>query len=123
MERKDFDRDKFMLETWPQALESGEFSQGKHELHDEIENTYCCLGVACELLTSMRLLMRSDWIGDAELPRKAIEILGIEANGDHKRGYGSLANDNDGMMTFKQIARRIRSVHKRNDWDPVLPVA
>ena len=41
-------------ETWLQALESGEFKQGRSHLHQidskTKKETYCCLGVACKLL-------------------------------------------------------------------------
>lgn len=30
---------------WIEALESGEYKQGKGVLHDDETNTYCCLGV------------------------------------------------------------------------------
>lgn len=34
---------------WVEALRSGEYKQGKSKLHLVEENTYCCLGVLCEL--------------------------------------------------------------------------
>lgn len=34
---------------WLAALRSGEYRQGKHVLHNVDENTYCCLGVLCDL--------------------------------------------------------------------------
>lgn len=65
----------------------------------------------------MRLLKKEDWIDEAELPRKAVELLGIGSGGDHKRTNESLANDNDRGKSFKQIAKLIRSIHKKGDWD------
>lgn len=117
MSRKDFDRDKFILETWPEALESGEFKQAKGQLYDPVAKGYCCLGIACKLLNDLRLLKKADWIDEAELPSAAIALLGIGPCGDHRRTNESLANDNDRGRTFKQIAKRIRSIHNRNEWD------
>lgn len=34
---------------WIKALNSGEFKQGKYKLHEEKEDTYCCLGVLCKI--------------------------------------------------------------------------
>jgi len=34
---------------WVAALRSGEYRQGKHVLHNVDEDTYCCLGVLCDL--------------------------------------------------------------------------
>lgn len=117
MRHKDFDRDKFILETWPEALESGEYKQAKGQLYDPDEKGYCCLGVACKLLNDMRLIKKDDWINDAELPEKAIALLSIGSSGEHKRENQSLANDNDNGKSFKQIAKLIRSIHKNGDWD------
>lgn len=35
-------------EKWLNALRSGEYSQGKHQLRDANDN-FCCLGVLCDL--------------------------------------------------------------------------
>ncbi len=116
MRRKDFDRDKFLAETWPEALESGEFKQGKDTLYDEETGAYCCLGVACELLSRARLLPRKEWKTEAELPQKAIDLLGIACDGAYT-GLNSLTGDNDSGKKFKTIAKTIRSINKRNAWD------
>jgi hypothetical protein len=34
---------------WVNALRSGEYQQGKGVLHNPDTNTYCCLGVLCEV--------------------------------------------------------------------------
>lgn len=36
-------------QQWIAALRSGEYKQGKRVLHNVDENTYCCLGVLCDL--------------------------------------------------------------------------
>lgn len=35
---------------WISALRSGEFEQGDGLLHNQSENTYCCLGVLCKVM-------------------------------------------------------------------------
>lgn len=39
---------KEVKETWVTALRSGEFTQGKDRLRT-LDDSYCCLGVLCEL--------------------------------------------------------------------------
>jgi hypothetical protein len=41
--------DKLIAEKWVAALRSGEYKQGKGVLHNQDSNTYCCLGVLCDL--------------------------------------------------------------------------
>lgn len=36
-------------EKWVAALKSGDYKQGKMRLHNQEENTYCCLGVLCAI--------------------------------------------------------------------------
>jgi hypothetical protein len=116
MKRKDFDRNKFLSETWPEALESQEFKQGKFELLDD-EGNYCCLGVACELLSRLRLLSRKEWQNANSLPDKAIALLNITDLGTFnstKRQVVTLSEFNDRGKSFNQIAKSIRSAFKRN---------
>lgn len=35
---------------WGEALRSGEYKQGRLRMHTKHNNTYCCLGVACDIL-------------------------------------------------------------------------
>lgn len=37
-----------------EALRSGKYKQGRSALHNKDKNTYCCLGVACDLEDSKR---------------------------------------------------------------------
>ena len=34
---------------WVAALRSGKYKQGKGQLYDNLDEKYCCLGVACDL--------------------------------------------------------------------------
>lgn len=117
MRARDFDREKFMLEEWPEALESGEFKQGKGCLLED--GKYCCLGVACELLSRKRLLPRNGvngWIDLSALPQKAQDLLGISTVGHYRRT--SLATLNDRGKSFKQIAKLIRRLTQEGQFTP-----
>lgn len=110
-----FDRDKFLREDWPNALESGEFQQGKGKLvrhRTKADEEYCCLGVACKLLSQAGLLPKTTWKDDAFLPPQAVALLGISPEGaykDPKSGKETdLAQDNDNGKTFTEIAKIIR---------------
>lgn len=35
---------------WLDALRSGEYKQGKHALHRLADNSFCCLGVLCDVV-------------------------------------------------------------------------
>ena len=37
------------MKKWVKALNSGEFKQGQMRLYDPEKNSYCCLGVLCDL--------------------------------------------------------------------------
>lgn len=122
MKRADFDRDKFISETWPEALESGEFKQGQGALYKgpkrksltdkQKEAEYCCLGVACELLSRMRLIPRKEWLELGTLPDKVAELLGINNYGQYGKADRDLTLDNDGGKSFPWIAKKIRQVAK-----------
>ena len=46
-------------QRWVEALRSGEFEQGTHRLRNR-DNTYCCLGVLCELAVADGAAVRND---------------------------------------------------------------
>lgn len=41
------------LNSWITALRSGAYMQGHQKLHNTTNNTFCCLGVACDLHSVM----------------------------------------------------------------------
>lgn len=41
---------KEFIENWISALKSGDYKQGNQVLYNSENDTYCCLGVGCELL-------------------------------------------------------------------------
>jgi hypothetical protein len=118
MNETTFDREKFLLETWPEALESGEFQQCQEQLYRADTNAYCCLGVACELLTRAGVLPRTTWAGGFVFPGAADRLLEIGVSGDYDKGQASLAADNDRGIGFSEIAARIREVTRKGEWVP-----
>jgi hypothetical protein len=119
---KGFNRRWFLLHTWPKTLESGEYEQGRGKLRllrTDGSFEYCCLGVACDLLSKKNLLGEHEWSESSYLPDRVVELLGISYTGDYTsyRGTnsGSLGDDNDRRRkTFKQIAAIIRRNVKYN---------
>lgn len=126
----DFDVDDFMLREWPEALESGEFQQGKSRLR--IGDRYCCLGVACELLHRKGFIDRrvSDsgldqgigpvYVYENEklaLPKKVASLLNITQGGEFREKTSEwgerngLIALNDTGTSFEDIAREIRSAY------------
>ena len=41
--------DKSYKQAWVNALRSGKYRQGKRGLHNSMKDTYCCLGVLCDI--------------------------------------------------------------------------
>src|SRR5882762_6484724 len=72
---------------WSEALRSGKYRQGTHRLRNA-DDTYCCLGVACDLLAEDGIL--PPWvIGDGDefyhidgsnagLPQAAMNFIGLD---------------------------------------------
>lgn len=50
---------KQIADKWVKALRSGEYEQGKSQLRNKFDNTYCCLGVLCEI--SKKGFIDSNW--------------------------------------------------------------
>lgn len=46
--------------AWVKALRSGEYKQGKDVLRNPKDDTYCCLGVLCELAVADGVVTRED---------------------------------------------------------------
>ena len=104
--------------AWVAALRSGEYKQGKGALRPT-KNSYCCLGVACELY---RQAEGGTWQNDDAgftfqnntkvLPPCVSVWLGLTFPGGSYLGgvyYDSLTAQNDGGSTFSEIADVIES--------------
>ena len=100
-------------EAWLQALESGEYKQGRGFL--VVEDRFCCLGVACALNTNLRRM--SDGFEDSyrrctrALPDAVQVGLGLTDNGAMKLTYmnDSIVNHKN----FKEIATEMRNHPER----------
>lgn len=45
---------------WVAALRSGNYKQGKNVLHNVTANTYCCLGVLCDLAVGAGVVQENE---------------------------------------------------------------
>jgi hypothetical protein len=57
-----------LITEWVAALRSGDYKQGSGYLHRVDDDSYCCLGVACEVLRKRGLLTAED--------RQSMEYVG-----------------------------------------------
>jgi len=104
--------------AWVTALRSGEFKQGKGQLHNRETDTYCCLGVLCEIAVKSGVNVKQEWMGDCKmfdghfgtLPPAIREWSGLEQGGArvwiHDRPL-MLTDQNDNYATFEEIADAI----------------
>ncbi len=96
---------------WVQALRSGEYVQGQRMLHNTVNDTWCCLGVGCDLAHKNGVAVTRTSEGGCELfnsrpstpPDEVRKWLGIDWCGGLFK-----ANDGDGK-TFAEIAALIES--------------
>lgn len=108
------------IQKWVEALESGKYKQGTSRLR-RIDNSYCCLGVACQvaLENGLEIDLRKD-VDDysydrdsCTLPKKVHNWLGIINEGGYfgniefKDGSNAI-RVNDAGMSFVEIAQKIR---------------
>jgi len=110
-------------EKWLQALESGQFAQGKGFLCSD--GKFCCLGVACEVLGLEKhkagpYMHYGPTCADsaALIPESGMELLGLYGRAGAIKGsilvngdtYSSLATLNDkSNLIFPEIAALIRA--------------
>lgn len=112
-----------LKKAWLKALRSGRYPQGRKRLHTN-NNTYCCLGVACEILNYPRTLDEDDThytTKTGHIIRTALDTdnpLGISYIGEFPSGIScensrgnqfhiSLVTLNDIGYSFHSIARVI----------------
>jgi hypothetical protein len=113
--------DRTIAERWVQALKSGQYQQGQHELHPEADS-YCCLGVLCELYRAEQ--GKGEWRqgpmggehhiftegvdGDYEtavLPKAVKDWAGMQSSvGEIVGTDDALSALNDEGMEFSQLA-------------------
>lgn len=105
-------------QLWLEALRSGEFRQGKELLHPTSE-TYCCLGVLCEIYqqetgngswVDQRFKVAAFDVEIVELPSAVAQWAGLNSSDPV---LGNRSNSvtasvlNDRGKTFEYIANRI----------------
>lgn len=115
-------------EKWLQALESGEYRQGKYNLAIRAKESveYCCLGVACEIANKYPDFpkvepsiseTRIKFAGEPHLlPGRLLMPLGLRSTAGQfiktavyqGNQYVSLTDMNDRGLTHKEIAVYIR---------------
>lgn len=117
---------------WVEVLKSDRFKQARHVLHNVDEDSYCCLGVACQLAIEAGVsLKQRDFFSESDganitaygdndnftsLPEEVQNWLGLDTDvgmlprpNDITRLEESLAGLNDTGKTFADIAAIIES--------------
>lgn len=107
---------------WVEALESGEFQQGKYCLTSGSE--HCCLGVACVVAMRNGVALDVEVVADgthyggqsATLPVQVRDWLGLRTHDSHfvteNNEKEQLTALNDKGATFAELAALIRSQPK-----------
>ena len=120
---------RLLIDKWINALESGEYKQGKHNLRTN-DDTFCCLGVLCDIAVKEGILKEPVVLKDDDfytyedegskkqnnynmLPSRLADIMGMTVDGSYYPKYDpkhySLWKDNDtNRKSFKEISRIIR---------------
>lgn len=100
---------KALKKKWVNALRSGEYKQGGNRLYNKKYDSFCCLGVLCDVAGIDR-----DEIWDESMPtRKQAKAIGLPyadegVDYDTKKNItAKLANFNDDGKSFKWIASYI----------------
>lgn len=105
---------KRVKKLWIKALRSGEYEQATGALR--INNTYCCLGVLCDLYRKQE--HKGRWLRESAdtfqflrtnsvLPDTVVEWAGLPDENPTVRRTDNLASLNDGGKSFKQLANVI----------------
>lgn len=105
-------------QKWVDALRSGEYKQGAGRLRYSDDNSFCCLGVLCELAAQAGVIGPYDPLegrydgASATLPPSVMGWAGLEDNRGRYVGQDNskeLSQENDGGKTFAEIADIIAS--------------
>lgn len=93
---------KKIAEKWVAALRNGNYKQTTYTYYQEEDNSYCCLGVLCELLNNYHKGMVKKIAGFVEGP-------------DGSPTWSLFLDYNDAeRLTFAEIADKIEA-----DWDGI----
>ena len=105
---------------WTDALESGKYKQCRFVLHNSEQNTFCCLGVACNVVKDLLKLdvHNSGCLVSYDndfyrIPPKVEDYFGLRHPAGIVHGGPSLVDLNDRFFkTFNDIAKVIKSKPK-----------
>lgn len=108
---------------WVKALRSGKYKKGIGSLNRISDNSYCCLGVLCDISKKGKWTPEGSycigpgWYYDIFLPKSVANWAGMtNAEGGLSAGYRgvrSLVNLNDHVAkSFKMIANYIEKHYK-----------
>lgn len=86
-------------QPWVDALRSGQYKQGRLELHNTRDDTYCCLGVLQDVCAKGGLVI--DEAADSFYLHRSQADEQLELS---KETQSELAKMNDGGKSFAQIA-------------------
>ena len=109
--------DKRIKMMWIKALTSGKYKKEVGRLHSNEKNTYCCLGVLCDLHSKRangRKWSNSSTYYNSKsfLPKVVQKWAGLDTNDctiETEDDFTSLVEANDDLrLTFPQIARLIK---------------
>lgn len=106
---------KEIAKQWCAALRSGEYKQGQYSLNNVSKNTYCCLGVLCDLYIksggNLRLSLHDNGITRAYdgctgmPPSSVMDWAGMRTpHGMYNTPDDNLVADNDSGLSFDKIA-------------------
>ncbi len=115
--------DADLKKRWIEALESGDYKQGKGALRSH-RDEYCCLGVLCDLVqpdgwsryndspecpdvltTYYEFVYKNESAGGV-LPTTLAKDVDIDSHGAHSTSW--ITTDNDSGKSFQEIADIIR---------------
>lgn len=115
--------DRELVQKWVAALRSGEYKQGYGRLHLAKDNSFCCLGVLCEVAGVKKVppptrggwgnyyLTGSDGRMDSHVISPSSELYSRAGLGAKTSGFSSLGselvNRNDARESFEEIANFI----------------
>jgi hypothetical protein len=93
---------------WLEALRSGRYKQGRKKLRPT-PDTYCCLGVLCDILGDDWNHPHLDYEYDGETFELGEGVLTRAEIADADFVNTTLANNNDAGWSFEHLARLIES--------------
>jgi hypothetical protein len=112
-------------QEWINALRSGRYEQGSGSLR--VGDTFCCLGVLCDLTSSGAWELRSEapgmsqhfvwselYVGFASIEDVA-EVLGLDEDTANE-AQSMLASCNDRGSTFEEIAEILETHNTQAEW-------